>query len=130
MLARWLISAGHEIAIIERSTNVCEAIEEELGSVTVLGDGTEAGVLAKAGANRAAVLIAATGMDDANLVACQLARHRFSVGRTITLIKNPEYQQLFERLGIGTIINTTDIIVGNIQEALSDTLVEQRGEPG
>ncbi len=129
-IARWLISADHEVALVERSAAKCAAIEDELGNVAVVGDGAEAGVLAKAGTSRADVLIAATGLDDVNLVTCQLARHRFGVSRTITLVNNPEYRRLFELLGIGMVINVTELIVGNLREELSGLLSDQNGELG
>lgn len=127
-LARWLLSSGHEIAVIDTSPEKCVAIDDELGAVTVAGDGTEAGVLAKAGANRAKVLIAATGADDVNLVACQLAKHRFGVAHTISLLENPDYERLFEQLGVGQVVNFTDMIVGSIQEGLNESLAEISGE--
>ncbi len=127
-LANWLIGLGHEIAVIDTSLEKCNAIDDELGAITVVGDGTEAGVLAKAGANRAQVLIASTRADDVNLVACQLAKHRFGVAQTITVIENPEYQRLFEQLGIGLVVNATDMIVGKIQSGLDEALAELAGE--
>ncbi|MGH2542601.1 MAG: NAD-binding protein, partial [Ardenticatenaceae bacterium] len=77
-LARWLVASNHEVAVIDTNQARCAAIDDELGSVSVLGDGTEVGVLSKAGVNRAATLIALTGDDDVNLVACQVARHLFN----------------------------------------------------
>ena len=127
-LARWLLSMKHEITVIDTSPEICSAIDDELGAVTVVGDGTEAGVLAKAGANRAHVLIAATSLDDINLVACQLAKHRFGVAHTISLIENPNYQTLFEQLGVGQVVNTTDMIVDAVQRGLSESLTDILGE--
>ena len=52
-LARWLVSAGHETAVVDWDRSRCAALDEALGSVSVIGDGTDAGVLAKVGINRA-----------------------------------------------------------------------------
>ena len=87
-LARWLLAADHEVAVIERDAARCAALENELGSISVAGDGTEADILARAGANRADVFIAATGRDDDNMVACQLARHRFGASRIVAEVNN------------------------------------------
>ena len=125
-IARWLLAAAHEVAVVDRSPTVCSVVEEELGSVSVLGDATEVGVLAKVGANRADVLIAATGADDVNLVACQMAMHKFDVSRTISVVNEPENETLFRTLGVGAVVNVTDIAVAGIQENLSDLLVERR----
>lgn len=129
-VARWLIEAEHEIVIIDRSSAACATAEEELGSVTVLGDATEAGVLAKAGINRADILIAATHLDDVNMVTCQLAKHRFGVSRIVVQLNDPEYKNLFDMLELGTVISITDLVVGSIQEELGGLLFEQIGELG
>ncbi len=123
-VAAWLINAGHEVTVVDRSVAKCESLEDSFGDVAVLGDGAEHEVLAKAGANRADVLIAATGMDDVNLVSCQMAIHRFAVGHTIAVIQNTEYEELFQNLGVGTVINTTKLITDNMMRALSEIQVE------
>lgn len=118
-IAAWLIDGQHEVTVVDRSIAKCEALEGLFGGVAVLGDGSEYGVLAKAGANRADVVIAATGMDDVNLVTCQLAMHRFAVNSTVAVIQNPEYQDLFETLGISTVINATQMVTDQIKSTLS-----------
>jgi trk system potassium uptake protein TrkA len=124
-IARWLLMAEHEVAVVDRSTAACSVVEDELGSISVLGDATEAGVLAKVGANRADALIAATGADDVNLVTCQMAMHRFDVSRTISIVNEPENETLFKTLGVGAVVNITDLAVAGIQENLSGLLVER-----
>ena len=118
-IAGWLLEGENEVTVVDRSVAKCESLENLFGGVAVLGDGAEYGVLAKAGANRADVVIAATGMDDVNLVTCQMAMHRFAVNRTVTVIKNPEYQELFEALGISTVVNATKMITDDMMSALS-----------
>ena len=78
-LTRALLSAGHEVLTIERNPRRYTAILDELGSCAMSGDGTEPAVLEEAGAPRADVLIAVTGNDEDNLVACQVAKGRFTV---------------------------------------------------
>ncbi len=124
-LAKWLVAADHEVAVIDREAVNCNAVDEELGSVSVVGDGTEAGVLMKAGANRADVLIAVTGRDEDNLVACQMAKHRFNVERTIALANIPDHERLFDMLGIGVTINATELVLNKVQEELGGLLVEE-----
>ncbi len=127
-IARWLLTAEHEVAVVDRSPAECAVVEEELGSVSVLGDATEAGVLAKVGANRADVLIAATGADDVNLVTCQLAMHKFDVSRTISIVNEPENETLFRTLGVGAVVNITNLAIAAIQENLRGLLVDRTGD--
>lgn len=124
-IARWLLVAGHEIAIIDNVEARCRAIEEELGGVVVPGEGTEAAILSRAGANRADVFIATTRRDDNNMVACQLAKHRFGAGRVLALVNVPEHVELFNRLGIDVSVNTTALLVDRIQEDLASLMIEE-----
>lgn len=128
LLAKWFVDAGHEIAVIDIDEDRCSALNDELGNVTVLGDGTEAGVLAKAGANRSDIVVATTGRDDINLVTCQLAKHRFDAPRAVSLVNIPEHERLFQILGIDALINTTDLIIERIQQELSDAMTPEEAE--
>lgn len=117
-VARWLVAAGHEIAVVDRDAGRCAGLESELGSVSVTGDGTEREVLARAGAARAEALIASTGSDSDNMVACQLARHEFNVARTIGLVGSDDHARLFNLLGIDSPVNMIELVARRIQEAL------------
>ena len=130
-LAASLVAAEHEVAVIDRDASRCADLEDELGSIAVIGDGTEAEVLARAGVNRADVFVAATGRDDENLVACQLAKQRFRASKTVSLANLPDHQWLFNMLGIDVTIDATELIVGRIQEELSAiSTVEEVGSVG
>ena len=126
-IARWLLASDHEIAIIDNDEARCMAIEEELGGVAVLGEGTEAAILGRAGANRANVFIATTRRDDENLVACQLAKHWFGATRVVALVNVPEHVELFNRLGIDVSVNTAQLLVDKIEDSLSTMLTEEAG---
>jgi trk system potassium uptake protein TrkA len=115
-LAKALLKEGHEVLIIEENRGGCETINEELGSICLNGDGCEVSVLTEAGTGRADMLVAVTGDDEDNLVACQLAKHMFKVPRTIGRIKNPRNEELFNKLGIDITISSTDIILEQITE--------------
>ncbi|MGI8551471.1 MAG: potassium channel family protein [Dehalococcoidia bacterium] len=121
-LAKELIDEGHEALIIERDqhdTHRSERIAEELGREAVLhGDGCEAATLDGAGASRADMFIAVTGEDEDNLIACQVAKHRFKVPRTIARINNPKNEAIFKRLGIDTTVSATQVILAHIEQEL------------
>ena len=115
-LSKALLDEGHELLIVEKDTATCETISEELGSVCLRGDGCEVATLTEVGTERADMLIAVTGDDEDNLVACQVAKHKFSVPRTIARIKNPQNETLFKKLGIDVTISSTSIILEHITE--------------
>lgn len=117
-LSKALLRGDHEVSIIESSQERCEAVKEELGSLVLAGHGSDETVLREAGASRAEVLIAVTGSDPDNLAACQMARHRFNVPRTVSLVSNAGNEPLFRELGIDVCINSTDVILSRIEEEL------------
>jgi len=115
-LIKALLNEGHEVLAIEKDAAVCEIVADELGGVCIRGDGCEAATLVEVGTGRADMLISVTGDDEDNLVACQVAKHKFNVPRTIARIRNPKNKILFKKLGIDATVSTTDIILEHIEE--------------
>jgi trk system potassium uptake protein TrkA len=115
-LSRALLEEEHEVLIIEKSAAVCETIADELGSICFRGDGCEVATLEEVGTGRADMLVAVTGDDEDNLIACQVAKHRFNVPRTMARIRNPQNEALFKKLGIDVTVSSTNIILEQIVE--------------
>jgi len=115
-LSKALLNEGHEILVVEKNAARSEFIIDELGSVCVHGDGCEAATLAQVGTSRADMLIAVTGDDEDNLVACQVAKHKFNVPRTIARTTNPKNEAIFKKLGIDVTVSSTNIILEYIEE--------------
>src|SRR3972149_2934602 len=115
-LTKALLAEGHEVLVVEKNAGICEDIREELGSICLHGDGCEAATLAEAGTERAKMLIAVTGEDEDNLVACQVSKHKFNVPRTIARIRNPQNENIFKMLGIDVTISSTNVILEHIEE--------------
>ncbi len=115
-LAKALLAEEHEVLIIERNKNRADFICGELGSICLHGDGCETTTLAEAGTARADMLIAVTGDDEDNLVACQVAKYKFKVPRTIARSNNPKNEMLFALMGIDVTVSSTDVIMEHIQQ--------------
>jgi trk system potassium uptake protein TrkA len=115
-LAKALLNEGHEVLVVEKDASRTEFINNELGSVCIHGDGSEVTTLAEVGTGRANMFIAVTGEDDDNLVACQIAKHKFNVPRTIARISNPKNETIFKELGIDVTVSSTNIILEDIEE--------------
>jgi trk system potassium uptake protein len=122
-LGRTLMSEGHEILIIDKDRSRVDFITNELGSICFHGDGCEASVQAEAGAARADMVIAVTGDDEDNLVACQVAKHKFKVPRTIARTSNPKNEALFRMLGVDATVSSTKVIMEYIQQEVPTHLV-------
>jgi trk system potassium uptake protein TrkA len=115
-LAKALLDEGHEILVLEKSAEETEFICNQLGSVCLRGDGCEVTTLADAGTGRADMLIAVTGDDEDNLVACQVAKHKFNVPHTIARITDPRNEVVFKKLGIDITVSSTNVILERIEE--------------
>lgn len=115
-LTKELIESGHEVVLLEKDPARADQIADEIGSVVLARDGCEGKYLAEAGANRADIVAAVTGDDEDNLVICQMAKHHFSVPRTIARVNNPKNERLFRQLGVDEIISPTRIILGSIEQ--------------
>jgi len=113
-LTRALLAEGHEVLIVEKEARVCRRIIDELGSVCFRGDGCEAATLEEIGTGRADMFVAVTGDDEDNLIACQVAKHKFNVPRTIARIRNPKNEVIFKKLGIDVTVSGTEIILEHI----------------
>jgi trk system potassium uptake protein len=122
-LARTLMGEGHEVLVVEKDRSRIEFITGELGSICLHGDGCEASILADAGTSRADMLIAVTGDDEDNLVACQVAKHRFKVPRTIARMSNPKNETLFRMLGVDVTVSSTNVIMEYIQQEVPTHII-------
>jgi trk system potassium uptake protein TrkA len=125
------IAQKHAVVAIEENEDRAQAIEEEFGIKVVHGDGDEPHVLLEAGADRADVLVAATGHDEDNLVAALLAKNEFKVKKVIAACRNPRNRWLFNRSwGVDVTVDSAQIVGRLIEEeaTLSDvvTLLQLR----
>jgi trk system potassium uptake protein TrkA len=110
-LARTLIGNDHVVALIERRDDVAAKLASELPGkpLIIRGDGCDSSYQEDAGVGRADVFVSATGDDDDNLVACQLAKVAFGVPRAVARVNNPKNERIFNALGIEAISSTTII---------------------
>jgi trk system potassium uptake protein TrkA len=117
-LARELYESGHEVALIERDPARAVALSSKLECPVFVGDSSTHDVLENAGAARARVFVAATGSDQDNLIACQVARKVFRVPKTIARASNPKNEEVMARLGVDSTVSSTAIIQQVIEREL------------
>lgn len=109
-IARCLSGESIEVVVIDRETSKLKRISEDLDVATIEGEVGDCDVLRDAGAEHADILLAVTDSDEANMIACLLAKTMFSVPRRIARIRNPDHfrnKQLLSRenLDINPAIN-------------------------
>jgi trk system potassium uptake protein TrkA len=117
-LAKTLAPDKHTLVLIEEDLNLCKKIVDELsvlGVQVIHGDGTDIHFLEDASIDRADILIAVTGYDENNLVACQLAKNYFNVARTIARVNNPKNINVFKQLGVDSVVSSTALITDIIE---------------
>ena len=118
-LAKTLAPDKHHVVLLESDSVQCDKIVgelNELGINLMLGDGTQVRALRDAGIEHADILIAVTGYDQNNLVACQLAKNYFGVPRTIARVNNPKNIEVFKRLGVDSVVSSTAYIADIIEQ--------------
>ena len=124
-IASWLSAAGVEITVVEEDPVQGQHVQDTLGSVVVNGDGTDVNTLDKAGAGRADLFVATLRRDDQNLVACQIAKHKFLVDKTAALVHEPDNEGLFSTLGVDILVDVTGLIIGDLEAKTAGLLVEE-----
>jgi len=83
------LSTGHDIVVIDDNPDVRERFES-LDVEFLTGSATSADVLARARVANADLLVACTGLDEVNMVACAIA-NRVGTGRTICFVSKDDF---------------------------------------
>ena len=115
-LASLLLKSGNEVAVIERDLMVADRLSVVFQGryLVINGDGCDSKYQEDAGIRKADVFVAATGQDDNNLVACEIAQRVFFVPRCVARVNNPRNMRIFQELGIETVSSTT--LIANLIE--------------
>lgn len=115
-LAKTLMSFHHKVSVIEMKYELCRKVADELNIPVFYGDATKIDILKNADTSKADVVIAVTGQDEENLIACQLAKNNFRVGKTIARVNNPKNINVFLKLGVDIPVSSTTIIADLIEQ--------------
>src|SRR5918911_2130884 len=119
-LTKHLLERGYEVTLIEKDPKRAETLTSQLGEVVMVGDGDEMAFLATTGMERAEVMVAVTGDDEDNLVACQLAKRKFNVPKTVARVNNPANVHIFKTLGVDVALSATEVLLDLIERELGD----------
>ncbi|MEM6932803.1 MAG: Trk system potassium transporter TrkA [Pseudomonadota bacterium] len=90
-IVRHLSGEGNSVTVIDHNSALVRRITDELDVSGVSGFASRPDVLARAGAHDADMLIAATSMDEVNMVACQVAHSVFEVTTKIARVRTESY---------------------------------------
>ncbi len=102
---------GHEVIVVDHSSKLLKNMRENFDVMTYQGDGVSSQVLREL--SPADLLVAATGEDAINILACQLASH-LGVKQTICRLSSEDY---FNQMAdfLPSLMGITQIIVPSIE---------------
>jgi trk system potassium uptake protein TrkA len=109
-LAGRLCAAGHDVTIIDTSTDAFNRLPEDFSGQAIRGDGTDEDVLRRAGAEGADQLFAMTEGDNRNVLTAQLAAETLGVRNVVAKVNDPVRAEAYSALGIATICRTSMIV--------------------
>lgn len=115
-LASILLKSGNDVAVIEQKLATADRLSVQLEGryLVIHGDGCDSRYQEDAGIRGADVFVVTTGMDDSNLVSCEIAQRVFHVPRCIARVNNPKNERIFREVGIECVSSTT--LIANLIE--------------
>jgi trk system potassium uptake protein TrkA len=101
-LASRLEQAGHDVVVIDASSDAFQRLDPKFKGERILGNGVDEEVLKRAGIESADAFAAVTNGDNRNIMASQIAKEIFNIKRVICRIYDPLRQKTYEELGLET----------------------------
>jgi trk system potassium uptake protein TrkA len=118
-LANMMANEGHDVTIMDISSVAFARLGRDFPGANVIGDGTDAAVLRRAGIEQTECFVAVTNGDNRNILAAQIAKNTFHVPRVICRIYDPKRQETYTELGLES-ISPTVVSAQLIRNALLD----------
>jgi len=117
-LAQRLSYEKHDLILIDSDPEKCTRVQDTLDLAVIQGNASSQGILKEAGLASADMLIAASGVDEINLLACMVAS-KLGVKRKIARVRNPDYYHpssilTAQDLGVDFFIHPEDEVVEEI----------------
>lgn len=121
-LAKRLSQERHDLVIIDVDPEKCANAQEALDVSVVQGNASSQSVLKEAGLESADMLIAASAIDEINILACMVAS-KIGVKRKIARVRNPDYytdSSLLrpEDVGVDLFIHPEEEVIEEIKRLL------------
>ena len=108
-IASQLVAEQKDVVIIEKDAEHVRRAMDMFDCLVVQGEGTNVDTLIKAGIEKASIFVAATSIDEVNMVSCLVASSEFKIPVKIARIRNVEYMKtgIFDKslIGIDYIVN-------------------------
>ena len=124
-LAEHLANEAFDITVVDSDAGRLRELRDRLDIQTVAGWASHPDVLRSAGAEDADMLIAVTGSDEVNMVACQVCYSTFRTHTKIARVRSGAYQRsnsFFskEHLPVDVLINPEQVVTEQIRQLLEN----------
>ena len=108
-IASQLIEEQKDVVIIERDPEKARKVNDMLDCMVITGEGTNVDCLIEAGIEKCDIFVAATSIDEVNMISCLVAASEFKIPVKIARVRNIEYSKtsIFEKsyIGVDYIVN-------------------------
>ena len=94
-IARQLSNEKNDVTIVDRNPDLVHRATDTLDVQGIVGFASYPDILARAGADDADMIIAATHSDEVNMVTCQVAHSVFNIPRKIARLRSQSYLDAF-----------------------------------
>jgi trk system potassium uptake protein TrkA len=112
-IIKMLVKNKHDVVVIDKDRDVCEALYAETGAMTIHGNATDIRVLEEAGAAEADVIVCLMH-SHADNIACSLLAKSLGVPRIVARLRDPRYEQAYLEAGVTTIASVADMLINRI----------------
>jgi trk system potassium uptake protein len=101
-----LSAEEHDVVVIDAAERSFDRLGGAFNGETLVGDITDKDLLVRAGIERADGLVAVTDLDNANLMAVEIAKELFGVPHTVARLFNPQREDSYRKMGIHYVSGT------------------------
>ncbi|HEX6256752.1 MAG TPA: TrkA family potassium uptake protein [Euzebyales bacterium] len=120
-LADQLARDEHDVVVIDTDPESFDRIGSAFNGETLMGDIINKDTLQRAGIERADALAAVTDLDNANLMAVQIARELFAVKVTVARLFNPQREESYRKMGVSYVSGTRLVARAIVKQLDIDT---------
>ena len=121
-LASLLAQEKHDIVVIDKDANAFKNLGSAFNGVRLHGYGYDEEILQKAHIERCDAFAAVTDLDNANIMACEVASKLYKVPRVVARVYDPESISTFQELGLDYVFGTNVVA-----QTIMDKIVEGHG---
>ena len=107
----------HVITIVESDAETAKYLANKLSVEVVFGDGTTVAVLSQV-CDGADILMSLTGLDEVNLIACQVGKKYFHIPTAIARVNNPRNFEVMGLFGVDKVFSGTKLLAEMIEQEI------------